>query len=252
MKKALFLTLILTGFTALKAQVDSIPVKDLRVQSGVDPTRIISRFSYTVRYFDRSNNRSLMQNRAAYSLGINEWSIGLRPELITRNTGDEFQTAGGDLRLLIFRRLLETEKHSLGLSADLTLPTGRPSFGGQYLSWNPSLTYAYTIKEDLIVAASAQYLFDLQRSNGQEGLSEFTLRPFLAKFFDSGWLFVFEPRLVQDFQQEDFQLILTPIVGKAIARGLNLNMVFEFPVDERFRNNRGWLLQFSLVKTFGS
>jgi hypothetical protein len=77
-----------------------------------------------------------------------------------------------------------------------------------------------------------------------------TIRSFLAKFTETGYFFVFEPRPIFDFGNDNFDLILSPIIGKSLGAGFNLIGLAEFPLTNNYRENRGILYQFGFNKNF--
>ena len=249
---SVLILVIISAFAAF-AQNDTTNVDQIRTESGVDPTRVISRLAYSVWYFDQGGNRSQINNRLNFTLGINKWSFSLRPEIVTVNNGipgEGFDTRSGDLRFSMLNAFLVKGKHSLAASAEFTLPLAPSGFGGQYFSASPALTYAYTLTPSFLVAISPQYTFDLQKDALNPELSVLTLRTFIAKFLASGWFFVFEPRVINDFQNDQLELIVSPIIGKSLGAGFNLTSLFEFPIERNTRNNRGVLIQIGLTKNF--
>jgi hypothetical protein len=62
-----------------------------------------------------------------------------------------------------------------------------------------------------------------------------TIRSFLAKFTRSGYFFVFEPRPVFDFANDITDVVLSPIVGKALGAGFNVLALAEFPTTSKAR-----------------
>ncbi len=235
------------------SQADSTNIDQLRTESGVDPTRVISKAVYSVWYFDRGENRSQINNRFNFTVGINRWSFALKPEIVTINNGvpgEGFQTNNGDMRFSILNAFYIQGKHSLAGAAEFTLPMAKQGFGSQYFSVNPSLTYAYTINQSLFLALSPQYSFHLQKDPGNPDLGVFTLRTFLAKFFSSGWFFVFEPRITSDEVNDTFDFIISPIIGKSLGAGFNFTSVLELPTRRETRNNRGVLVQLGVTKNF--
>lgn len=213
---------------------------------------MVTKLVYSIWYFDRNNERSQINNRVNLTVGVNSWSFSLKPEMISLNNGndDGFQTKAGDLRFSILNTFYVKGKHALAYATEFTLPTADQSFGGQYFAVTPSLTYAYTFNTSLFLAIAPQYTFDLQKKIDNAHLSVLTVRTFLAKFFKSGWFFVFEPRIINNFQNDDFDLIFSPIVGKALGSGFNLTSVLEIPQNQVTRDNRGILLQLGITKNF--
>ena len=253
--KIVFLFYFVLFCTLIEAQQtkDSISLQKIRTQSGIDPTRIVTRLIYSISFFDRSNNRAQINNRLNLTLGVDRWSFSLKPELITRNDNvfnGSFETGAGDLRFSILNAFYVKKKHALAASAEFVMPTGRQGFGSQYFSVNPGLTYSYTINQTLFFAIQPQYLFHLSKVIQNPNLSVFTLRTFLAKFTKSGWFMVFEPRIINDFENDNFDLIIAPIVGKSLEGGFNITSVLELPTKKQTIDNRGVLVQLGITKNF--
>ncbi|MDY2586825.1 hypothetical protein [Winogradskyella aquimaris] len=231
---------------------DSTSLETLRTQSGVDPTRVVTKIAYSVWYYDQANDRMQINNRINYTAGVNRWSFSLKPELITNNYTVEgnFTTKVGDLRFTILNAFYVKGKHALAGAAEFTLPIGAEGFGSQYFSVNPSLTYSYTINQSLFFAIQPQYLFDLAKVQSYPDLSVFTLRTFLAKFTSSGWFYVFEPRIINNFESKTFDFVLSPIIGKSVGGGFNITGLVEVPTRQATIDNRGLLVQFGITKNF--
>jgi len=235
------------------SQTDSINVDKVRTQSGVDPTRVVSRLVYSVWYYNKSDDRSQINNRLNFTLGVNRWSFSLKPELVTTKTATPegtFLTKGGDLRFSLLNAFYIKGKHALAAGAEFTLPTATVGYGGQYFSINPSLTYSYTISQSLLFAIQPQYLFDVEKISNAPDLSVLTIRPFLAKFLNSGWFLVFEPRVSNDFTNDNFDFTLAPIIGKSLGGGFNMTSVIEIPTKKETIDNRGILIQLGITKNF--
>ncbi|GAA4812934.1 hypothetical protein [Litoribaculum gwangyangense] len=253
--KKLFIIFLILGCYLGNSQVsqDTTKLESLRTQSGVDPTRVITKLVYSIWYYDKSDNRSQINNRINFTVGVNRWSFGLKPEIITTNNGQldsNFETRMGDLRFSILNAFYVKNKHALAAAAEFTLPTGAVGFGNQYFSMNPSLTYSYTVNTSLFFAIQPQYLFHLSKNLKYPTLSVFTLRTFLAKFMASGWFFVFEPRIINDFENNNFDFVVAPIVGKSLGGGFNITSVAEVPTKKETINNRGLLIQLGITKNF--
>ena len=114
----------------------------------------------------------------------------------------------------------------------------------------PALTYSYSITPSLIFAIQPQYLFNLVKGDDYPTLSILTVRAFIAKFTKSGYFFVFEPRPIYDFTNENFDLIIAPIIGKALGKGFNLVFLAEFPTNKRLWEKSGPLYQGGISKSF--
>jgi hypothetical protein len=81
-------------------------------------------------------------------------------------------------------------------------------------------------------------------------ISVLTIRAFIAKFTNKGYFFVFEPRPIIDFENGSAELILSPIIGKALGGGFNFIMLAEFPTKSASYDTKGALYQFGFNKSF--
>jgi hypothetical protein len=240
-------------YNSIKAQSDTLSLDKLRTESGVDPTRVNSRIGYSVLYFDKSDNIASVSNRLNLSLGVNRWSFSIKPEIITLHNGvpgTGFNTGFSDLKFSILNAFYISGKNSVAGSIEFNLPFGKQDFGSQYFSATPAITYAYTINTSLFFAIQPQYTFDIAKDELFPDLSVLTIRIFLAKFTKKGTFFVFEPRTVIDFESNNFDLILSPIIGKSLGAGFNLIGLMEIPTKQSTFDSRGVLYQLGFNKNF--
>jgi hypothetical protein len=255
MKKllCLFLLFSITAKLVAQTETDSSKLEQLRKESGIDPTRVQSRAGYSLLIFDQEDAAGQINNRIALNMGVNRWNLSMKYEAITRTTGEPgsgFSSGMGDIRFSLLNAFFVKGKHALAGAAEFSIPTGKPGFGSQYFSVTPSLTYSFTIKPSLFLAVQPQYTFDLMKDPANPSLSVITVRSFLAKFTNNGYFFVFEPRPVIDLTNDSFDVILSPIIGKALGAGFNLIVLAEFPTNETTIKNRGNLYQFGFNKNF--
>jgi len=255
MKKLLCLSLLIFITAKLFAQTetDSSKLEQLRRESGVDPTRVQSRAGYSLLIYDQEDAAGQINNRIALNAGVNRWNLSMKYEAITRTTGEPgsgFSSGMGDIRFSLLNAFFVKGKHALAGATEFSIPTGKPGFGSQYFSVTPSLTYSFTIKPSLFLAVQPQYTFDLMKDPANPSLSVITVRSFLAKFTTNGYFFVLEPRPIFDLTNDAFDLILSPIIGKALGGGFNLILLAEFPTNETTIKNRGNLYQFGFNKNF--
>lgn len=255
LKKVFLLSIFL--FIAAKSfaqgETDSLKLEQLRRESGVDPTRVQSRVGYTLLIYDQEAAAGQINNRIALNLGVNRWNFSMKYEAITRSTGEPgsgFTSGMGDIKFSLLNAFFVKGMHALAGGAEFSIPTGKPGFGSQYFSMTPSLTYSYTIKPSLFLAVQPQYTFELMKDPDSPSLSVITVRSFLAKFTNNGYFFVFEPRPIFNLTNDTFDLILSPIIGKALGGGFNLIVLAEFPTNETTIKNRGNLYQFGFNKNF--
>jgi hypothetical protein len=247
--------ILLAMYSTLYAQEesDSVKLEKLRKESGVDPTRVQSRVGYSILVYDQDESAGQINNRISLNLGVNRWNFSMKYDVITRTTGEPgsgFTSGMGDIRFSMLNAFFVKGKHALAGAAEFSMPTGKPGFGSQYFSVTPSLTYSYTIQPSLFFAVQPQYTFALMKDPAYPSLSVITVRSFLAKFTRDGYFFVFEPRPVIDLTNDSFDVILSPIIGKALGGGFNLIVLAEFPTNETTIKNRGNLYQFGFNKNF--
>ncbi len=247
----LFFELLNSSFAI--AQNDSVSVDKLRTESGVDPTRVNSRVGYSILYVDKSNNSSSIGNKINLTLGINRWSFAIKPEVVSLHNGvpgTGFRTELADLKFSILNAFYVKGKNSIAGSVEFNLPFGKNEFGSQYFSATPAITYAYSLSTSLFFAVQPQYTFAIAKDQLYPDLNVLTIRTFIAKFTRTGLFFVFEPRAIYNFQSKQFDLILSPIIGKSMGAGFNLIGLFELPTDQSSINSRGILFQIGFNKNF--
>lgn len=247
----IFILLMVFGTRNAGAQTDSTAVEKLRTESGVDPTRINSRLGYSLQFLNQAGDRSQMVNKASLILGVNRWSFSIKPEIVTLHSGipgSGFQTGFGDFRFSVLNAFYVKDKLAMAGSVEFVTPTGKLGFGTQYFTATPSLTFSYTFNPTLFLAVQPQYTFALAKDALYPDLNVATMRIFLAKFTKTGYFFVFEPRSIYDFENEQFDVVLSPIIGKALGGGFNLVGLMEFPARKTTRDLRGVLFQVGFNK----
>jgi hypothetical protein len=255
MKSKLKNGLILFFFisTTVCGQTDSLSIEKLRTESGVDPTRVNSRVGYSGLYFDKANNASSISNKFSLVVGVNRWSFSIKPEIMTTHSGvigTGFQSSFSDVKFSILNAFYVKGKNSLAGSVEFNLPTGKQGFGSQLFSATPALTYSYTINQSLFLAIQPQYTFVIAKDAVYPNLSILTNRIFIAKFTKTGMFYVFEPRTIIDFENNNFDLILSPILGKSLGAGFNLIGLMEIPTKKSTIDDRGILYQIGFNKNF--
>jgi hypothetical protein len=238
----------------LSAQDDSSAasqVDKLRTESGVDPTRVASRLSYSFIILDQTGPTVDILNQARFTLGVDRWSFSLKQALTARGTGEPgagFLTGASDLSFTILNAFIVTSKHALAASAEVIFPTGSTGISNNYMTVTPQMTYSYTISPQLIFATQPQYTFDMYRDPLYPAVSVLTIRSFLATFLSSGWFFVLEPRPIYDFTNDQFNLIISPIAGTSLGGGFTLTVLFEFPTRSEAYQTRGMWSQLGVAK----
>jgi hypothetical protein len=253
MKKTLLIIFSFLFSALTYAQSDSAAMAKMVKESGLDPTKVQSRASYSFIISDPPGSPITILNRMVFNLGIDRWSFNAKYELTSRYTNNAegvFSTGSGDLKFNVLNAFFVKGKHAMAASAELTFPLGKPGYGLQYFALMPALTYSLTINPSLILAIQPQYLFNLVKGDDYPQLSILTTRIFLAKFTKSGYFFVFEPRPIYNFTTSQFDLILSPIIGKALGKGFNLAFLAELPTTKRLWDQTGPLYQVGLSKSF--
>lgn len=256
MKYIIIVLLALSTISTLHAQTtneDSARIEKLRTESGVDPTRVQSRIGYSVLAQDLPGSDGIITNRANFVLGVNRWTLGIKAESVTRTpeiAGTGFKSGFGDIRFNVLNAIFTKGKHAIAASAEFAIPTGGQQYGAGYFSVTPALTYSYTLKPTLFLAFQPQYSFHLMKDPLYPDLSVITIRSFLAKFTQSGFFFVLEPRPIFDLTNNKTDFVISPIIGKALGAGFNLIVLAEIATTSNLRNNRGHLYQVGFNKNF--
>jgi len=247
------LIISLLGFKFAVAQTDTISIDKLRTESGVDPTRVNSRIGYSILYYDKSDNITSVSNKLNLNIGVNRWSFSIKPQTITIHNGVKgtgFNTGFADLNFSILNAFYVKRKNSIAGSVEFNLPFGEPGFGSQYFSATPAITYAYTISNSLFFAIQPQYTFAIARDELYPDLRVLTIRNFIAKFTKTGVFCVLEPRTIFDLENNNFDIILSPIIGKSIGEGFNLIGLMEIPTKQSTIDASGVLYQIGFNKNF--
>lgn len=249
------LLMVLFQYQLTTAQKDSLALEKIRTESGVDPTRVNSRAGYSLLYYKKNENRSQISNRISAVFGVNRWSFSIKPEITSIHTGvpgSGFNSGLGDVKFSILNAFYVEGSNAMAGSVEFGMPFSKSGLGVPYFTATPSFTYSHTFNPTLILAMQPQYTFSLAKDPIYPDLNVITLRTFLAKFTKSGYFFVFEPRTIYNIEDEDFDLIISPIVGKALGAGFNLIGILEIPVTSQNKNanNTGILFQCGFNKNF--
>jgi hypothetical protein len=225
----------------------------IRSESGVDPTRVMSRAGYTVLTYDKPGSVGQINNRFSLNLGVNRWSFSGKFDYVMKSPtipGSGFNSGMGDIKFSILNAFYVKGKNAMAGSVEFSLPAGKTGISNQYFSATPSITYSHTINPTLFIAVQPQYTFSLMKDPLYPDLSVITIRAFLAKFTKTGYFFVFEPRPIIDLSNDSFDLIISPIVGKALGAGFNLIGLMEIPTSKSGMERMGALYQFGFNKSF--
>jgi len=248
-----FLFVIPFGITRAQDKADSLKLEKIRAESGVDPTRVMSRAGYTVLVYDKTGPAGQINNRLSMNIGVNRWSFSAKYDIVMISPaipGDGFASGFGDIKFSVLNAFYVKGKNAMAGSVEFSLPTGKQGIGSQYFTATPSLTYSYTINPTLFLAFQPQYTFALMKDPLYPEISVLTIRAFLAKFTKKGYFFVFEPRPIIDFENSSADLILSPIIGKALGGGFNFIILAEFPTKSSSYETKGALYQFGFNKSF--
>jgi hypothetical protein len=245
----ILLTFLLTSsvfFSQEKPELDK-----LRTESGVDPTRITSRIAFTVIFQDPKGDAGKVASRFSINLGVDRWSFSTKFEaagIMSGLPGSGFNSGVNDLKFSMLNAFYIKDKHALAASAEFSVPVGKKGISSEYFSVTPALIYSYTINPSLFLAVQPQYTFDLLKDPAYPELSVLSTRVFLAKFLESGYFFVAEPRPIYEFNSEKFDLILAAIIGKSLGGGFNLVVLSEFPTQKETYEKGGPFYQFGFNK----
>lgn len=109
------------------AAIEQSEIDKIRTESGVDPTRVASRFAYSIIVLDPRGAAVELRNRVKYTLGVNRWSFAIREELISRHSGDPgtgFDTGPSDVTLSVLSAFYTDPKNAFAASVEASLPTG--------------------------------------------------------------------------------------------------------------------------------
>ncbi len=257
MKKVIFFITVVLFLLQLQAQES---VDEVRTQSGIDPTRVTTRIGYSFMYYAQEYPNTQINNRLVTTLGINRWSFSVKSDFVSTNnnlTNPGFNTGFGDMRFTILNAFYVGKKIALAGAVEMMFPTASSNITqrtgmGNYVMATPSITFSYTINPSLMLAIQPQYSFNLAKNaiEGMPNVGVLTTRIFLAKFTSSGMFYVLEPRPIYDFINKKFDLIIAPIIGKALGKGYNLVLLGEIPIRKETIDQVGVLIQIGISKAF--
>lgn len=192
MKYFLTLLLLLPAFASFAQEPEEhLSLDEVRTQSGVDPTRIISKIGFSTWYFDKEAGNAQVNNRISATFGVDDWAFNVRMDLVSINNVPGrrgFVTGAGNMKVNILNSFYNNGRHALAASVDLAFPTASQAIDAAaglngYFYLTPALTYSYTINQGLMVAAQPQYSFALAKGEADyPAMSLLTVRMFIAKF----------------------------------------------------------------------
>lgn len=250
----IFLLLIFSASLSF-SQSDSTDKKldKLRTDSGVDPTRVSSRVSFSVLATKPEGDAFSTAMRTKLTLGVERWSFGLRYEYNSKYSesfSDGIESGSGDILFSVLNAFYVEGKNAFAGSVEFSVPSGQKKFSSEYFSVTPAVVYSYTLSPGSVLAFQPQYTFHIFKNKLYPDLSVFTLRTFLAFFTQSGWFYVIEPRILNDFTNKKFDVIISPVIGKSIGAGFNINLLAEIPVKKETYNIKGPMFLFGISKSF--
>lgn len=232
-------------------------VDKLRTQSGIDPTRVPTGAGYYVMHYNKEGDIAQIDNRFVGNIGIHNWSFQLKFDFVTTNNLADgmFRTGYGDTKLNIQNAFYVKGKNAFAGAVEFTFPTASNSIAngagiGSHFIAMPSFTWSHTVTPSVLFVLQPQYAFSMAKDLYVPDLSLLTMRIFVAKFYKTGYFFVVEPRPMYDFQRDRFDLILSPIMGKALGKGYNAIVLTEIPTKSSTIKNRGILIKAGLNANF--
>jgi hypothetical protein len=250
---ALALALLLAAGRAAAQAPDSAAAERVRTESGIDPTRIVSVAGVGFEVVDFPGDRFASAVIPRLGIGAGAWSAALDTRLAATYAGEpgaSLVTGLGDVGLTLVRAFRPAARHAVAVGAELSLPVGRPEIGGRAVSVTPSVTWAWTLRPWLVVAAQPQYERSLLRASDAPATSILTLRGFVAVFRPSGWFYVLEGRVREDFELGRSYAQVAPVVGKNIGRGFNLAATLDLPLSSAARDRFGVLWRVGVQRVF--
>jgi hypothetical protein len=260
MKISIFLSLILLFLISNRIaaqEADSTRIKELeklRKESGVDPTRVSTRFNYGQEFLDPKGSGYSYNNTFKLTVGIGSWAFYIKTRArSTYNPGKPngtFSSGIDDFTFSAANTVYYKGKNAVNVGVELLAPVGNQAFSSQSFLMTPNFTYAYTISPKLIFALNPQYSFTVAKSDIVPAVSLATIRPFFAGFFPSGVFAVIEPRVLYDFKAKQFDLVISPILGKSLGKGWNIVAIVEAPVTNQRIENLGMIYKLGVQKNF--
>ena len=74
--------LLLPAFASFAQEPEEhLSLDEVRTQSGVDPTRIISKIGFSTWYFDKEAGNAQVNNRISATFGVDDWAFNVRMDL---------------------------------------------------------------------------------------------------------------------------------------------------------------------------
>ena len=149
MKYFLTLLLLLPAFASFAQEPEEhLSLDEVRTQSGVDPTRIISKIGFSTWYFDKEAGNAQVNNRISATFGVDDWAFNVRMDLVSINNVPGrrgFVTGAGNMKVNILNSFYNNGRHALAASVDLAFPTASQAIDAAaglngYFYLTPALT----------------------------------------------------------------------------------------------------------------
>jgi hypothetical protein len=260
MKIAFLITmtvLVLVSNSIAGQEADTTNIKELeklRKESGVDPTQVSTRINYGQEFLDPEGGGYSYNNTFKLTVGIGNWAFYLKTRARSTYTPGEqngtFSSGIDDFTFSAGNTVYYKGKNAINVAVEFLAPVGNQAFSSQSFLMTPNFTYAYTISPKLIFALNPQYSFTVAKSDVVPAVSLGTIRPFFAGFFPSGIFAVFEPRVLYNFKDEKFDIVISPILGKSLGKGWNIVAIVEAPVTNERIESLGMMYKFGVQKNF--
>ena len=97
--------LLLPAFASFAQEPEEhLSLDEVRTQSGVDPTRIISKIGFSTWYFDKEAGNAQVNNRISATFGVDDWAFNVRMDLVSINNVPGrrgFVTGAGNMKVNI-------------------------------------------------------------------------------------------------------------------------------------------------------
>jgi hypothetical protein len=251
------MVLVLVSSRIAGQEADTTNIEELeklRKESGVDPTRISTRVNYGQEFLDPKGSGYSYNNTFKLTMGIGNWAFYIKSRARSTYTPGEpngtFSSGIDDFTFSAANTVYYKGKHAINVGVEILAPVGNQAFSSQSFLMTPNFTYAYTISPKLIFALNPQYTFTVAKSDVVPAVSLITIRPFFAGFFPSGVFAVIEPRVLYNFKDEKFDMIISPILGKSLGKGWNIVAIVEAPVTNKQIETLGMMYKFGIQKNF--
>jgi hypothetical protein len=219
----------------------------------VDPTRVLSRASVAFDATDFPGDAFVSGVLPKFVVGVGAWSLTFETRFASLSSGlpgASIVSGVGDAGFTVLNAFHVKGPHALAAAGKVVVPLGNSQISRQAVTFTPSFTWAFTLSPEMLVAIQPQYTWSLLHADAVPPQSLITVRSFLAMFRPSGWFYVGEVRLLQDFEADQFDVVLSPIVGKNLGRGFNLSALAEVPVTSDGRDLYGVTGKVGVQKAF--